>query len=150
MFEEARTAIIKGEYLTAIDRFEAILKADPNYPGAANLLGVARGGAKNKSQLAVDSGNKAEMGGDYAAAAKEYELALQLDPSSNAAKDAMRRLKARMQSEGEDRFKQAKQYEDAGRKQDAISAYEKGLQLLPADHPSAKVARERLAALKGG
>jgi tetratricopeptide (TPR) repeat protein len=150
MFEEGRSAIIKGDYLTAIDQFEAILKADPNYSGAANLLGVAHGGAKNASQLAVDSGNKAEMSGDYAGAAKQYERALQLDPPSNAARDAMRRLKARMQSEGEDRFKQAKQFDDAGRKEDAISLYEKGLQLLPPDHPSVKVARERLAALKGG
>jgi tetratricopeptide (TPR) repeat protein len=150
LFEEAQSAMIKGDYLAAVAGFESVLKADPNYPNAANLMGVARGGAKNASQLAVDSGNKAEMSGDYIGAAKQYERALQLDPPSTAARDAVRRLKARMQSEGEDTFKQGKLYDAMGRKQDAISAYERAIQLLPADHGSANIARERLAALKGG
>ena len=85
--------MIKGDYLAAIAGFESVLKVDPNYPNAANLLGVARGGAKNASQLAVDSGNKSEMSGDYAGATRQYERALQLDPPSIAAADAMRRLK---------------------------------------------------------
>ena len=142
--------MIKGDYLTAIAGFESILKLDPNYPNAANLLGVARGGAKNASQLAVDSGNKAEMSGDYAGAKKQYERALQLDTQSTAASAAMRRLEARMQSEGEDTFKAARQYDALGRTKDAIAKYEKALQLLPANHESAKIARERLAVLKGG
>ena len=151
MFEEARSAMIKGDYLTAITGFEAILKVDPNYPNAANLLGVARGGARNASQLAVDSGNKAEMGGDYAGATKQYKRALQLDPPSTAAADAMRRLKVRMQNEGDATFARAKQFEAfPDRKADAIAAYEKVLLLLPPDHANARGARERLAVLKGG
>jgi tetratricopeptide (TPR) repeat protein len=150
LFEEAQSAMIKGDYLAAVVGFESVLKSDPNYPNAANLMGVARGGAKNASQLAVDSGNKAEMSGDYAGASKQYDRALQLDPPSSAARDAIRRLKARMQSEGEDTFKQGKLYDAMGRKQDAISTYEKAIQLLPADHASANIARERLTALKGG
>ncbi len=148
--EAARSAMIKGDYLAAIAGFESILKVDPKYPAAADLLGVARGGAKNASQLAVDSGNKAEMGGDYAGAIKQYERAQQLDPESTAAPDAVRRLKARMQSEGEDVFKRARQYDALGRAQDAISMYEKAIQLLPPGHANAVVAKERLAALKGG
>jgi tetratricopeptide (TPR) repeat protein len=150
LFTEAQSAMIRGDYLAAIAGFEATLKVDPSYPNAANLLGVARGGAKNASQLAVDSGNKAEMSGDYAGATTQYQRALQLDPPSTAASDAMRRLKIRMQNEGEDTFKQARQYDALGRKQDAISAYEKTLLLLPAEHASVKISRERLAALKGG
>ena len=142
-FEQARSATIKGDYLAAIAGFESILNVDPNYPNAANLLGVARGGAKNASQLAVDSGNKAEMSGDYATAGKEYDRALQLDPQSTAAPDAMRRLKTRMQLEGEATITQATQYDALGRKQDAIAKYERALQLLPPDHASVKTARER-------
>ena len=142
--------MIKGDYLTAIAGFEAILKVDPKYPNAADLLGVARGGAKNAAQLAVDSGNKAEMSGDYATAAKQYDRALQLDPDSTAAPDAIRRLKARMLSEGEDAFKRARQYDAMARGKDAIPMYEKAIQLLPPDHASVAVAKERLAALKGG
>jgi hypothetical protein len=148
--EEARSAMIKGDYLAAIAGFEAILKVDPKYPNAADLLGVAKGGAKNASQLAVDSGNKAEMSGDYATAAKQYDRALQLDPESSAPPDAIRRMKARMQSEGEDAFKRARQYDALGRGKDAIPMYEKAVQLLPPDHASVAVAKERLAALKGG
>jgi tetratricopeptide (TPR) repeat protein len=142
--------MIKGDYLAAIAGFESILAVDPNYPVAGDLLGVARGGARNASQLAVDTGNKAEMGGDYAGAQKQYERALQLDPQSTAAPDAMRRLKARMQSEGEDAFKRARQFDAIGRLPEAISMYEKAILMLPPDHASAKTARERLAALKGG
>lgn len=148
--EQGRSAMIKGDYLTAIDRFDAILKVDPKYPDAAELLGVARGGAKNAAQLAVDAGNKAEMGGDYDGAAKQYERAQQLDPDASGPADAMRRLKTRMQGDGEDAFKRGRQFDALGRGPDAIAMYEKALKLLPADHPSAKTAKERLAALRGG
>jgi hypothetical protein len=148
--EEARSAMIKGDYLAAIAGFETILKVDPKYPSAADLLGVAKNGAKNAAQLAVDTGNKAEMSGDYATASKQYDRALQLDPDSTAAPDAIRRMKARMQSEGEDAFRRARQYDAMGRGKDAIPLYERALQLLPSDHASVAVAKERLAALKGG
>jgi hypothetical protein len=148
--DEGRSAMAKGDYLAAIAAFEAVLKADPKHPNAGDLLATAKGGAKNASQLAVDAGNKAEMGGDYVTAAKQYDRALQLDPESPAAADAIRRMKARMQGEGEDAFKRARQYDALGRAKDAIPMYEKALQLLPPDHASVAVAKERLAALKGG
>jgi tetratricopeptide (TPR) repeat protein len=55
-----------------------------------------------------------------------------------------------MVSDGEDAFKRARQYDALGRVQEAISMYEKAIELLPSDHASVKTARERLAALKGG
>jgi len=149
-FEDARSAMNRGDYLAAIAGFESVLKADPKYPDAADLLGVARGGAKNASLLAVESGNKSEASGDYAGAAKQYERAQQLDPESTAPQEALRRMRARMQTEGEDAFKRARQYDALGRAQDAVSMYEKAIQLLPPDHASTKTAKERLAALKGG
>jgi len=150
LFEEARSNVIKGDYLAAMANLDQLLKRDPNYPNAANMLELARSGAKNSSQLTIDSGNKAELGGDYAGALKQYQRAQQLDPSSTSAADALRRLARRMQGEGEDVFKRAKAAEAAGNKADAISLYEKALTLLPADHPSVKAARDSLASLKGG
>jgi tetratricopeptide (TPR) repeat protein len=150
MLEEARSAVIKGDYLTAITKLEALTKLDPNYPNAENMLDLARSGARNSAQLAIDSGNRSELNGDYAGAAKQYQRAQQLDSTSTAAADALRRLALRMQGEGEDVVKRAKAAESAGRKPDAISLYEKALTLLPPEHPSAKIAREALAALKGG
>jgi tetratricopeptide (TPR) repeat protein len=148
MFEEARSAMIKGDYLGAITGFENVLKVDPNFPNAANLLDVARGGARNASQLAVDAGNKAEMTADYLGAMKQYERALQLDEKSTSAPEAIRRLKVRMQREGEAAFASAKQYDAGDRAKEAIAAYERALQLLPTEHASVSTARDRLAALK--
>jgi tetratricopeptide (TPR) repeat protein len=149
-FEEARAAINRGDYPAAIAGLESILSVDPGYPKAADLLEVARSSAKNAAKTAVDAGGKAEADRDYADAERQYQRALQADPQSTAAQDGLRRVKARMLSEGEDAFKRARQYDALGRIQEAISMYEKALQLLPSDHASLNIARERLAVLKGG
>jgi predicted component of type VI protein secretion system len=149
-FEEARAAVNRGDYPAAIAGLESILSVDPAYPKATDLLDVARSSAKNAAKAAVDAGAKAEADRDPAEAERQYERALQADPQSTEAQDGLRRVKARMLSEGEDAFKRARQYDALGRVQDAISMYEKAIQLLPSDHASLKIARERLAALKGG
>jgi hypothetical protein len=149
-FEEARAAINRGDYPAAIAGLEAVLSADPGYPKAADLLDVARSSARSVAKTAVEAGGKAEADRDYAEAERQYQRALQADPQSTAAQDGLRRVAARMLSEGEDAFKRARQYDALGRVQEAISMYEKAIQLLPSDHASLKVARERLAALKGG
>jgi hypothetical protein len=149
-FEEARAAIDRGDYPTAIAGLESILSVDPGYPKAADLLDVARSSVKNAAKTAVDAGAKAEADRDNAEAERQYQRALQADPQSTAAQDGLRRVKARLVSEGEDAFKRARQYDAIGRVQEAISMYEKAIQLLPSDHASVKIARERLAALKSG
>lgn len=150
MLAQARSAMIKGDYVTAVSGLEAILKVDPKYQDASQMLEMAKAGAKNAAQLAVDTGAKSEMAGDYDAAAKQYEHALQLDPGSAAAGDAIKRLRGRMQSDGENAFKRGKQFDALGRTSDAVSMYEKAIKLLPPDHASAKAAKERLEALRGG
>jgi hypothetical protein len=149
-FEEARAAINRGDYPAAVAGLESILSADPGYPKAADLLDVARSSAKSAAKTAVDAGGRAEAGQDYADAERQYERALQADPQSTAAQEGLRRVKARMLSEGEDAFKRARQYDALGRVQEAITMYEKAIQMLPSDHASLKIARERLAVLKGG
>ena len=149
-FEEARAAINRGDYPAAIAGLESILSLDPSYPKAADMLEVARSSARNAASAAVAAGGKAEADRDYAEADRQYQRALQADPQSTQAQDGLRRVKARMLSEGEDAFKRARQYDALGRVQDAISMYEKAIELLPSDHASLKIARERLAALKGG
>jgi hypothetical protein len=149
-FDEARAAMNRGDLSAAIAGLESILSVDPTYPKAADLLDVARNSAKNAARTAVDAGAKAEADRDYPEADRQYQRALQADPQSAAAQDALRRVKARMLTEGEDAFKRARQYDALGRAQEAIPMYEKAIQLLPSDHASVKVARERLASLKGG
>jgi tetratricopeptide (TPR) repeat protein len=142
--------MIAGDYLAAISRLEAIVKVDPKYPDASQMLDMARSGARNAAQLAVDAGTKSEMAADYDAALKQYDKALQLDPNSQSAPDAIKRCRARMQVDGEDAFKRGRQFDALGRSSDAIAMYEKAIKLLPTDHASAKAAKERLAALRGG
>ncbi len=149
-FEEARAAINRGDYPAAISGLESILSVDPSYPKAADMLEVARGSARNAASAAVAAGGKAEADRDWAEAERQYERALQADPQSTQAQDGLRRVQARMLSDGEDAFKRARQYDALGRVQEAISMYERAIQLLPPDHASVKMARERLAALKGG
>jgi hypothetical protein len=149
-YDEARAAMNRGDLTAAIAGLESILSVDPTYPKAADLLDVARNSAKNAARTAVDAGAAAEGSRDYPEAERQYQRALQADPQSAAAQDALRRVKTRMLTEGEDAFKRARQYDALGRAQEAIPMYEKAIQLLPSDHASVKVARERLAALKGG
>jgi hypothetical protein len=149
-FEEARAAINRGDYPAAISGLESILSVDPSYPKAADVLEVARGSARNAASASVAAGGKAETDRDWAEAERQYERALQADPQSTQAQDGLRRVKARMLSDGEDAFKRARQYDALGRVQEAISMYERAIQLLPPDHASVQIARERLAALKGG
>jgi predicted component of type VI protein secretion system len=149
-FEEARAALNRGDYPAAISGLESILSVDASYPKAADMLEVARGSARNAASTAVAAGGKAEAGRDWAEAERQYERALQADPQSTQAQDGLRRVKARMLSDGEDAFKRARQYDALGRVQEAIAMYERAIQLLPSDHASLTVARERLAALKGG
>jgi hypothetical protein len=149
-FEEARAAMNRGDHPAAIAGLESILSVDPAYPKAADLLEVARSSARNAARSAVDAGAKAEADRDYPEAERQYQRALQADPQFVAAQDALRRLKARMLTEGEDAFKRARQYDALGRAQEAIPMYEKAIQLLPSDHASVKIAHERLTALKGG
>ena len=149
-FEEARAAMNRGDHPAAIAGLESILSVDPAYPKAADLLEVARSSARNAARSAVGTGAKAEADRDYPEAERQYQRALQADPQFVAAQDALRRLKARMLTEGEDAFKRARQYDALGRAQEAIRMYEKAIQLLPSDHANVKIAHERLAALKGG
>jgi hypothetical protein len=150
LYSQGKTSMIKGDYPPAIVALEQVVKADPKYLDAAQLLDTARAGVRNQAQLAVDTGNRAADAKDYPEAVKQLERALALDPSLASAADAMKRVRAAMAVEGEDAFKRAKQYDALGRPADAIPMYEKAVQFLPPDSPNAKVAKDRLAALKGG
>ena len=148
-YTRAKAAAGSGDYQSAIAGFQGVLELDSNYLDAAQQLEAARAGARQAAERWVASGNQAEAAGNHAAALDHYASALRLDPSSPAA-DATGRVRARMLVEGEDSFKRGRQYDALGRVEDAVGMYEKALKLLPPDHPSAKTARERLAAIRGG
>ncbi len=150
LYAQAKTSMIKGDYLPAIAALEQVVKADPKYLDASQMLDTARAGVRNQAQLAVDTGNRAADAKDYLGAVKQFERALTLDSSLTSATDSLKRVRAAMAVEGEDAFKRAKQYDALGRASDAVPMYEKAVQYLPPDSPNAKIAKDRLAALKGG
>jgi len=59
---------------------------------AAAKLGIERAQVCEQVFAHVSAGAKAEQGGDTAAAQREYQAALQLDPKSSAAHDALTKL----------------------------------------------------------
>lgn len=87
-FETARAAFVSGDYPAATAGLEAILQANPRFPNAAELLVLARGASKAAAQLALDTGRKAEAGGDPVTASMFFCRALELDPGSAAAAEA--------------------------------------------------------------
>jgi tetratricopeptide (TPR) repeat protein len=90
-----------------------------------------------------------EASGDLAEAVELFERARQLDPSSAPAAKAIRRVKARMKQEGLTAFKNARQFDAAGRRDLAITWYERAVKMLPDDDPTRKTAQERLDVLRG-
>lgn len=89
-----------------------------------------------------------EASGDLTEAVELYERARQLDPSSTAVAKAIRRVRARMKEEGPAAFKNARQFDALGRRDGAITWYERAVKMLPDDDPNKKTAQERLDALR--
>ena len=95
----------------------------------AQLLGQAR--------AAVDKR-------DYATALASLEPVMRVDAGNPEALD----LLAAVRSQGHDAFKRGRQFDALGRTPEAVAMYEKTIKLLPPDHPSVQLAKERLAVLR--
>lgn len=149
-YQSAKAALQDKDYQAAANLFEDILKEEPSYLDAPALLMQAHTGIRAAAQQAFDAGVKAEKDGDLVNALKQYERAQQLSASLPGLDEAMRRVRERARTEGEDAYKRARQYDALGRVDEARAMYEKALQLLPADSPMRKAARDRLDALKAG
>jgi len=74
----------------ALSEYRYALALMPN--DAAAKLGIDRAQVCEQVFAHVSAGAKAEQGGDTATARREYQAALQLDPKSSAAHDALARL----------------------------------------------------------
>jgi len=149
-YKQGTSALRAGDFSVAIARFEAVLREDPAYLDVPTLLEDARQNLRGAAQKAFEGGLGLEQSGDYPGALQFFQRAVGLDPTLQGVDEATTRVRGRMLTAGEDAFKRARQYDALGRTAEAIAQYERVLQLLPADHESRKVARERLDALKGG
>jgi tetratricopeptide (TPR) repeat protein len=148
-YEAARASLEGREFDAALSALGEIERAEPGYRDVPALMTAAREGLHASAQQAMDAGAKADAASDWPAAVQHYERAARLDPSvSAAAEEAARNLRGRMAKEGDKAFSAAGVYDALGRTAEAIAMYERALKYLPADHPNARTAKERLDALR--
>jgi tetratricopeptide (TPR) repeat protein len=145
---QGKTALAAGQYRAAIAAFETVLKEQPNHAEAAALLAQATAGSRKEAVAAAGRGDALAAQGDLAGALKEYDRARQLDPASTAATAGISAVRSKMKASGDDAYRRGRQLEAVGRLQDAMVQYQRAVELLPADDPNGKAARERLENLR--
>ena len=150
-YDGAKNAFNRRQFAAAISGFEAVVKSEPKYLDAAQLLARARADVKVTGKDAFEAGNKFDAAGRWSQALEQYDRARQLDPSLRSQVDeATRRVLAKMRGAGGDAFKRARQYDALGRAADALKEYENAAQWLPSDDANRAVARQRADQLKAG
>jgi predicted component of type VI protein secretion system len=149
-YTSAKAALDRGEFAAAAAGFDAILKEEPGFLDAPQLLIRSREGQRGSARDAFEAGNKLDASGDWVAALQKYDLARQIDPSLAGLDEAAKRVHEKMRVAGADAFKRARQYDALGRSAEALKDYEKAAQWLPADDSNRKVARDRADQLKAG
>jgi tetratricopeptide (TPR) repeat protein len=148
-YNAAKNALDRRNFVGAIAGFESLVKAEPGYLDAPQLLTRAREEAKAVGKEAFDAGTKAEAAGNWTVAIENYERAQRID-SSLGGEEAARRVADRMHTAGADAFKRARQFDAVGRAADALKEYANAAQWLPDADPNKAVARQRADQLKAG
>ena len=148
-YNAAKGALDKRSFATAIAGFEALVKAEPAYLDAPQLLVRAREESRALGKEAFDAGSKAEAAGNWTAAIENYERAQKIDPALGA-EDAANRVRDRMAVAGADAFKRGRQFDAVGRTADALKEYANAAQWLPDNDANKAVARQRVDQLKAG
>jgi tetratricopeptide (TPR) repeat protein len=144
-------ALHAKDYAGAITLFERLDREQPGLLDVSARLAESREGLRESKRAAARAANAAavaaEQRGDLVEAQKEYQRALDADPASGA-DEALRRVRAQMQTLGDAAFKRARTFDAMSRTEDAIAQYERAFQLLPPDDPNRKLAKERLDILR--
>ena len=148
-YNTAKGALERRNFATAISGFELLVKAEPDYLDAPQLLAHAREELKAGGKEAFDAGMKAEAAGNWTVAIENYERAQKIDPSLGA-EEAARRVSEKMHAAAVDAFKRARQFDAVGRMADALKEYTNAAQWLPDTDANKAVARQRADQLRAG
>jgi tetratricopeptide (TPR) repeat protein len=148
-YNAAKGALDRRNFATAISGFEAVVKAEPGYLDAPQLLTRAREELRAGGKEAFDAGAKAEAAGNWTAAIESYERAQKIDPSLGA-EEAAKRVGEKMHAAGAEAFKRGRQFDAVGRVADALREYSNAAQWLPDGDANKAVARQRADQLKAG
>jgi pSer/pThr/pTyr-binding forkhead associated (FHA) protein/tetratricopeptide (TPR) repeat protein len=148
-YNAAKGALDRRNFAAAISGLEALVKAEPGYLDAPQLLVRAREESRAGGKEAFDAGTKAEAAGNWTVAIENYERAQKVDPSLGA-EDAAKRVRDKMTAAGADAFRRARQFDAVGRSADALKEYANAALWLPDGDANKAVARQRVDQLKAG
>lgn len=113
-------------------------------PSSASRTTLPPKSGEANSGLLIERARAAVRRGDYPAALGYLQPVMRVDAGNPDVLD----LLATVRSQGHDAFRRGQQLDTAGRTAEAVPLYEKAIKLLPADHPNAQAARQRVAEIR--
>lgn len=151
-FLQAEAAYKDGQYRLALSNLQSVLRSDATFPTAEAKLEEVKSTVRGMAEAAFAEGGRLEKGGDFAGAIRSYqksqEIATMMYGVMTGAEEAITRARESAANTGVEAFKKARQYDALGRSSDAVAAYARAVEYLPADDPNRQLAQERLGVLK--
>ena len=147
-YEYSTAALTRGDFPAAAGGFEAILMEEPGFLDAAGLLVQAQSGLRSSARRLYLAGQKLEAAGDWVGALQKYEQARQIFSGVDGLAVSLKQVRGKLQTAGTAAFNEGRQHEAAGRRDEALKAYDKAIQWLPSDDPNRQAARTRVEQLK--
>jgi tetratricopeptide (TPR) repeat protein len=144
----SKAALDRGDFAAAAGGFEAILLEEPGFLDAPKLLVQAQSGLRGTARKLFEAGSKLDAMGDWVGALQKYEQARQIFSGVDGLAVSLKQVRGKLQTAGTAAFNEGRQHEAAGRPDEALKAYDKAIQWLPADDPNRQTARSRVEQLK--
>lgn len=153
MYEDAKAALDRGDWSSALSGFEGVKSADPGRStpyyyqaeeGISDVKSRMRRAAAEPYKHAMASMSR----GDNLTARSKLKETLRLDPYHAAAKQKLSEVQARLESEASDKYKEARVLESANQVERALSLYSQVQKLVgDKNHELHKLAQQRIDAL---
>ncbi|MDQ3421591.1 MAG: FHA domain-containing protein [Acidobacteriota bacterium] len=147
-YEYSTAALTRGDFAAAAGGFEAILIEEPGFLDSAGLLVQAQSGLRSSARRLYLAGQKLEEAGDWVGALQKYEQARQIFSGVDGLAVSLKQVRGKLHTAGTAAFDEGRQHEAAGRRDEALKAYDKAIQWLPPDDPNRQAARTRVEQLK--
>jgi predicted component of type VI protein secretion system len=129
LYGQAETLMAQENWSEAAQAFEALATRYPEYRDARGQAARARDRIAQAAQAAMDEGRKLEEGGQLQAAVTAYDRALGLGTAEAA--QSIARVRATASAQADQALRDARNYENRDRINDAVKRYERVLELLP-------------------
>ncbi|MEQ1907756.1 MAG: FHA domain-containing protein [Vicinamibacterales bacterium] len=138
---------VKDNPREAIARLEAIEREHPGFRDVPALLAQARTRVRALAQSVISDGFRAEQAGDFRGALSAYTRARQIDPSVKI-DDRVASVRGKLDEQGLTAFNHARVLDSFGKSAEAITEYQRVLDLLPPEQSQYAYAAKRLQELK--